>query len=135
MTYTARILRTQRISVCIQFCLRRQNALGEVCPMYKVIRNKIAFEPNVQGRVGRQARCICYESTLYVSAIRTEFPYNTKHVRLGHLEAACLTTASLPHSLSSGPVLNLRGSKVLIILTFSSKTTVNLFNYGLRNVQ
>ena len=66
---------------------------GTSTPMYKVIRNKIAFEPNVQGRVGRQARCICYESTLYVSAIRTEFPTNTKHVRLGHLESAA---ASLP---------------------------------------
>ena len=28
---------------------------GTLTPMYKVIRNKIAFEPNVQGRVGRQA--------------------------------------------------------------------------------
>ena len=28
---------------------------GTSTPMYKVIRNKIAFEPNVQGRVGCQA--------------------------------------------------------------------------------
>ena len=28
---------------------------GTSTPMYKVIRNKIAFKPNVQGRVGCQA--------------------------------------------------------------------------------